>query len=366
MPCLNISTNVSLDGVDTSAILSEATSSVAKIIGKPEAYVMIVLKGSVPIAFGGTEQPAAFGELVSIGGLGGDVNKKLSAAIAAILETKLSVPKSRFFLKFYDTKASQLKFLLEIREVAHQTQEHAQCLHAIYSSHILSFLDSTQVLLYSSWFAGLLLWMEWVHILGSGQGENEARPSDPSSTTSPTPFAVASPIAIHGQSSPTAPPSPSRSPSPTPPSASARTSHTSASTISPWSPSSSASPSSRIRSPSFLFSGLLASWLFLYFLRLSDSPFVLLGRTYSDRETLGILIIFSIVLIFLTSVGSVLISAILAGVAVVCIHGSFRTPDWTSRTLPLPDSSPSSATLPQMQLLLPLLQSPPASEGFIP
>ncbi|KAF2306459.1 hypothetical protein GH714_018295 [Hevea brasiliensis] len=113
MPCLNLSTNVSLDGVDTSAILSEATSTVAKIIGKPEAYVMIVLKGSVPIAFGGTEQPAAYGELVSIGGLGPDVNKKLSAAISAILETKLSVSKSRFFLKFYDTKASNLNLLRE-------------------------------------------------------------------------------------------------------------------------------------------------------------------------------------------------------------------------------------------------------------
>lgn len=69
-------------------------------------YVMIVLKGSVPISFGGTEQPAAYGELVSIGGLNPDVNKQLSAAIATILETKLSVPKSRYFLKFYDTKAS--------------------------------------------------------------------------------------------------------------------------------------------------------------------------------------------------------------------------------------------------------------------
>ncbi|KAB5552211.1 hypothetical protein DKX38_009522 [Salix brachista] len=95
MPCLNISTNVSLDGINTSAILSEASSQVAKIIGKPESYVMIVLKGSVPIAFGGTEQPAAYGELVSVGGLSGDVNKKLSSAIATILESKLSVPKSR-------------------------------------------------------------------------------------------------------------------------------------------------------------------------------------------------------------------------------------------------------------------------------
>ncbi|KAJ6746912.1 TAUTOMERASE/MIF SUPERFAMILY PROTEIN [Salix koriyanagi] len=37
MPCLNISTNVSLDGINTSAILSEASSQVAKIIGKPES-----------------------------------------------------------------------------------------------------------------------------------------------------------------------------------------------------------------------------------------------------------------------------------------------------------------------------------------
>ncbi|GER54436.1 macrophage migration inhibitory factor family protein [Striga asiatica] len=107
MPCLNISTNVSLDGVDTSAVLSEASSTVAKVIGKPEAYVMVVLKGSVPIAFGGTEQPAAYGELVSIGGLTSDVNKKLSGAIASILESKLSIPKNRFYLKFYDTKVSK-------------------------------------------------------------------------------------------------------------------------------------------------------------------------------------------------------------------------------------------------------------------
>ncbi|CAI9097225.1 OLC1v1033601C3 [Oldenlandia corymbosa var. corymbosa] len=119
MPCLNLSTNVNLEGVDTSAILSEASKSVAKIIGKPEAYVMVVLKGSVPMTFGGSEQPSAYGELVSIGGLNSDVNKKLSAAIATILEGKLNVPKNRFYLKFYDTKA-------------HRSQDYAQCLHALH------------------------------------------------------------------------------------------------------------------------------------------------------------------------------------------------------------------------------------------
>ncbi|THU59729.1 hypothetical protein C4D60_Mb07t05130 [Musa balbisiana] len=110
MPCLNISTNVSLESVDTSAVLSETTKAVAKIIGKPESYVMVVLKGSIPISFGGTQQAAAYGELVSIGGLNPDVNKKLSAEISTILESKLSVPKSRFFLKFYDSKASHCCF----------------------------------------------------------------------------------------------------------------------------------------------------------------------------------------------------------------------------------------------------------------
>ncbi|KAJ6865446.1 hypothetical protein NC651_035879 [Populus alba x Populus x berolinensis] len=98
MPALIISTNVSLDGVDTSSILSEATSEVAKVIGKPEKYVMIVLKGSIPISLGGTEEPAAYGELVSIGGLSPDVNKTLSSVVASILEKKLSVPKSRPFI----------------------------------------------------------------------------------------------------------------------------------------------------------------------------------------------------------------------------------------------------------------------------
>ena len=71
---------------------------------------MVVLKGSVSISFGGTEQPAAYGELVSVGRLNPEVNKKLSAEIASVLETKLSVPKSRFFLKLYDSKARDLIF----------------------------------------------------------------------------------------------------------------------------------------------------------------------------------------------------------------------------------------------------------------
>lgn len=74
---------------------------------------MILLNGSVPIAFAGTEEPAAYGELISIGGLGPTVNGKLSAAIADILESKLSIDSSRFYIKFYDVQVNfKLGFLL--------------------------------------------------------------------------------------------------------------------------------------------------------------------------------------------------------------------------------------------------------------
>ena len=43
MPCLDISTNVCLDGVDTDSIFSEATKAVASIIGKPESVCSLSL-----------------------------------------------------------------------------------------------------------------------------------------------------------------------------------------------------------------------------------------------------------------------------------------------------------------------------------
>lgn len=75
-------------------------------------YVMIVLNGGVPIAFAGTEEPAAYGELISIGGLGPSVNGKLSSTIAEILQTKLSIDGSRFYIKFYDVQVHNYFFVI--------------------------------------------------------------------------------------------------------------------------------------------------------------------------------------------------------------------------------------------------------------
>lgn len=72
---------------------------------------MILLNGGVPVGFAGTEEPAAYGELISIGGLGPSVNGKLSSTIAEILQTKLSIDSSRFYIKFYDVQVSYLPLI---------------------------------------------------------------------------------------------------------------------------------------------------------------------------------------------------------------------------------------------------------------
>ncbi|XP_059296700.1 PRA1 family protein B4-like [Lycium ferocissimum] len=77
----------------------------------------------------------------------------------------------------------------------------------------------------------------------------------------------------------------------------------------------------------FLLTALLAGWLFLYLFRPSDPPLVLFGRQFSERETLGGLIVSTAVVIFLTSVGSVLVSALMIGVGIVCTHAAFRAPE---------------------------------------
>ncbi|KAL9303723.1 hypothetical protein ACSQ67_020986 [Phaseolus vulgaris] len=109
MPCLYISTNINLDGINIDPIFSQATTAVSTIIGKPEKFVMVILKGSVPISFEGNKEPAAYAEIVSMGGINSEVKKNLIYSIGTILQNNLSIPRTRFFLKVFDTTVFRTK-----------------------------------------------------------------------------------------------------------------------------------------------------------------------------------------------------------------------------------------------------------------
>lgn len=68
-------------------------------------FVMVLLKGSVPIQFESNKEPAAYGELISMGGINPEVKKNLIGTIGRILQSNLSIPTTRFFLKVFDTTA---------------------------------------------------------------------------------------------------------------------------------------------------------------------------------------------------------------------------------------------------------------------
>lgn len=75
----------------------------------------------------------------------------------------------------------------------------------------------------------------------------------------------------------------------------------------------------------FFLLTLLAGWVYLYLIR--SEPLVAFGRTFSEREVLLGMSLFSIAMIFMTSVGSILITALVIGGIICFAHGAYRVPD---------------------------------------
>ncbi|CAN6559279.1 hypothetical protein ACFX2I_029066 [Malus domestica] len=72
---------------------------------------------------------------------------------------------------------------------------------------------------------------------------------------------------------------------------------------------------------------LAGAWIFLYARRSSEQPLVILGRTFSDTQALFGLGVATLIAILVTSVLSLLLTAGMVGVGIVCVHGAFRDPE---------------------------------------
>lgn len=73
--------------------------------------------------------------------------------------------------------------------------------------------------------------------------------------------------------------------------------------------------------------GLLGSWCFFYLFRPADAPLFILGRQFSDREAFLGLIGLTVIAVFLTSIGSLLMWAVTIGLMISGIHAAFRIPE---------------------------------------
>jgi len=105
MPLLKLETTVSIPDAKKTVLMSHLSRLVGEIIGKPEEYVMVTV-GQTEIIMGGKAGKAAFIDLRSIGGLGGDTNRKLTEGVCDVLETELQIPPDRIYIAFTDVNAS--------------------------------------------------------------------------------------------------------------------------------------------------------------------------------------------------------------------------------------------------------------------
>ena len=101
MPYFSIDTNQEMDSASTQETIRNASAFLAELLGKPESFVMVSIKPEVPLAFGGTDDPAAFVRLKSIG-LPLERCTELSDKICDFIQQELDVPKDRVFIDFKD------------------------------------------------------------------------------------------------------------------------------------------------------------------------------------------------------------------------------------------------------------------------
>ena len=104
MPLLKLETTVALPEDKRKALLASLSKAVAETIGKPEQYVMVTV-GQAAMLMSGKASDAAFVDIRSIGGLTGDVNRKLSQQVCQLLNASLGVPPDRVYLNFTEVEA---------------------------------------------------------------------------------------------------------------------------------------------------------------------------------------------------------------------------------------------------------------------
>ena len=104
MPLLALQTSITLSNQQRYDLLAPLSQIVAECIGKPERYVMITVTDAAML-MGGSEGPAAYADIRSIGGLSSAVNRKLSERVCALLNERLSIPPDRVYLGFTSVSA---------------------------------------------------------------------------------------------------------------------------------------------------------------------------------------------------------------------------------------------------------------------
>jgi phenylpyruvate tautomerase len=106
MPLISVYTSAESPAEEKAqALLRDLSSTVARLLGKLESYVMTCLVPGAPMTFGGSFDPACAIEIRSIGRLTKESAKRLSESVCDLVHDRLGVAKNRTYLVCTDVPA---------------------------------------------------------------------------------------------------------------------------------------------------------------------------------------------------------------------------------------------------------------------
>ena len=99
MPYLVMQTNIAISDALSAALLSQLSSIMVNVTGKPERYVMVAVQENKLMLFGGNTQPLAYLECKSIS-LTASQAKAISVEVAELLKISLNICQDRIYIEF--------------------------------------------------------------------------------------------------------------------------------------------------------------------------------------------------------------------------------------------------------------------------
>ncbi len=103
MPLLKLQLSIPLTEIQRSKISKELSTMVEQVFKKPEKYIMVIIEQAY-IMMSSSNEPAAFADLRSIGGINSQTALEFSELLCKYLKEYFSILSERVFCNFTDVK----------------------------------------------------------------------------------------------------------------------------------------------------------------------------------------------------------------------------------------------------------------------
>lgn len=100
MPNISTKVNVAIPKEKEIAIKTKLGNAISLLSGKSETWLMCSFEENVHLYFQGKDDPAAFVQVQVFGKINPSQAENLTAEICNIIESELSIPQSRIYVKY--------------------------------------------------------------------------------------------------------------------------------------------------------------------------------------------------------------------------------------------------------------------------